>query len=148
MVDKISEIKLRDISDIAYELLAEHGLNDWQFCFDHAKSRAGLCNYGRKIISISKYYAEEVKISEVKNTILHEIAHALVGHSHGHDAAWKVKALEIGCDAKRCHSIKFSLPNWIIECPNGCFSISRYRKNRHLICKYCKIPVVYSKYDV
>ena len=148
MIDQISELKLRDISDIAHELLAKHGLNDWQFCFDHAKSRAGLCNYSKKIISISRSYANEVKISDVKNTILHEIAHALVGHSHGHDAAWKVKALEIGCDAKRCHNVKFSLPRWIIECPNGCFSISRFRKNKNLICKNCKIPVVYKKNNV
>ena len=33
---------------------------------------------------------------EVRDTILHEIAHALVGPGHGHDAVWKAKCVEVG----------------------------------------------------
>ena len=45
-----------------------------------------------------------MKDDHVIDTLLHEIAHALVGHKHGHDAVWRRKALQIGCNGKRCYS--------------------------------------------
>ena len=36
-------------------------------------------------------------------SLLHEIAHALVGRKHNHDAEWKAKAREIGCTGERTH---------------------------------------------
>jgi predicted SprT family Zn-dependent metalloprotease len=44
--------------------------------------------------------------ARIENTILHEIAHALVGCGHGHDLTWKRMALAIGCDGNRCYSEK------------------------------------------
>ena len=38
----------------------------------------------------------------MKNTLLHEIAHALAGHEHNHDEVWKATARSIGCDGCRC----------------------------------------------
>jgi len=39
---------------------------------------------------------EERSDELVRDTLLHEIAHALVGTAHGHDEVWKAKCLEIG----------------------------------------------------
>ena len=78
---------------------------------------------------------------EIKNTILHEIAHALVGSQHGHSQIWRKKAREIGCDASRCHHIVFSKPKYILTCNNKCFEVSRYRVNQSFmqskICSKC-----------
>ena len=41
----------------------------------------------------------------------------LVGPKHGHNEIWKQKALEIGCDAKRCHYVVFSKPTSLIIAP-------------------------------
>lgn len=30
------------------------------------------------------------------DTVAHEVAHALVGPAHGHDAVWRRKAVELG----------------------------------------------------
>ena len=39
--------------------MAEHGLTSpWEFIFDSAKQRAGLCNYTDHQISLSKYIVE------------------------------------------------------------------------------------------
>ena len=73
-----------------------------------------------------------------KDTILHEIAHALVGPSHGHNAIWRRKAREIGCSAMRCHNLTFTKARWIMTCPNGCFAVERYRRKSGLICSSCK----------
>jgi predicted SprT family Zn-dependent metalloprotease len=44
--------------------------------------------------------------AKVKDTILHEIAHALVGAGHGHNHVWKRKCIEIGAKPERCYSSK------------------------------------------
>ena len=91
---------------LANELMTKHGLIEkgWRFEFDHAKRRFGCCHYGTRTISLSRALVELNTEARVQNTILHEIAHALVGHGHGHDNVWKRKALEIGCDGNRCYS--------------------------------------------
>jgi hypothetical protein len=65
-------------------LLREHGLDDWTIVADRAKTRAGVCRYSRREIGISGPLTTLHDESEVLDTILHEIAHALVGPRHGH----------------------------------------------------------------
>lgn len=91
---------------LAINLMEEHGLIEkgWYFEFDHAKRRFGRCSHGRKLISLSRTLVELNGIERVKNTILHELAHALVGPRNGHNEIWRAKALEIGCDGERCYS--------------------------------------------
>jgi predicted SprT family Zn-dependent metalloprotease len=93
---------------LANDLMTEHELIKlgWRFEFDNAKRRFGCCNYTLKLITLSKSLTELNDEARVKNTILHEIAHALVGSGNGHNHVWRKKALEIGCDGKRCYSIK------------------------------------------
>jgi predicted SprT family Zn-dependent metalloprotease len=47
-------------------------------------------------IELSKHYVLRNPEHEVLDTILHEIAHALVGPGHGHDEVWKAKCVEVG----------------------------------------------------
>jgi predicted SprT family Zn-dependent metalloprotease len=99
---------LSDAKTLAVNLMRTHNLiqNGWVFKFDNAKRRFGCCNYRTKTISLSKHLVEINEIGRVRNTILHEIAHALVGRGHGHDDVWKRKAIEIGCDGNRCYSVE------------------------------------------
>ena len=73
--------RLQDVMDLAYRLLAEYGLQNWRVSFDHARRRAGLCNFSTRTISLSRHYAREATLEHITDTILHEIAHALVGPS-------------------------------------------------------------------
>ena len=61
----------------------------WTFCFDHAKRRFGNCKYSKRQIRMSRHFLQNPKITmkNVRNTMLHEVAHAIVGEGHGHDAA-------------------------------------------------------------
>ena len=137
-------MELSDVQLLADRLLNEHELFEkgWSFIFDRAKRRAGSCKFSKKEITLAKAYAEQVDFKEIKNTILHEIAHALVGPKHGHNEIWKQKALEIGCDAERCHYVVFSKPRYKLTCTNRCFEVARYRVSKKIlqsrICSKCK----------
>jgi predicted SprT family Zn-dependent metalloprotease len=97
---------LSDVRILAESLIKQHGLNKqgWIFDFDNAINRCGVCKYRSRRIQLSKHYASLNNEENVKDTILHEIAHALVGAGHGHDHVWRSKAIEIGCKGFRCKS--------------------------------------------
>ena len=136
-------MELNVVKMLADKLLDKHGLIEkgWRFSFDRAKRRAGSCKFSKKEITIAKAYAEQQEVMEIKNSILHEIAHALVGPQHGHSQIWRKKAKEIGCDASRCHHIVFSKPKYVLTCNNRCFEVFRYRVNQSFmqskICSKC-----------
>ena len=90
----------------ASALLREHGLADagWMFKWDNARRRGGQCDYNRKTISMSKYLVPLWTDEQVRNTLLHEVAHAMTGHGAGHGPQWRRIARMIGCDAERTHS--------------------------------------------
>ena len=127
--------------NLATELMQAHGLVGWRFKLDHARRRAGQCDYTHKTISLSRLYIRHADTDHIRDTILHEIAHALVGPHHGHDAVWRQKAREIGCSATRYHNLSFARARWVMTCPNGCFSVERHRKKSGLVCASCKSAV-------
>lgn len=99
-------MNLNQVISLGNQLMKQHGLTSlgWFFELDNAKRRFGVCKYRSRTIGISKYLAVLNDEAQVKDTILHEIAHALVGPGHGHDAVWKRKCIEIGAKPERCYS--------------------------------------------
>lgn len=91
---------------LALELMDQYGLLylGWSFEFDTAKRRFGCCNYTHKVISLSAPLTTANEEAQVKDTILHEIAHALVGYGHGHDSVWKSMCVAIGAKPERCYT--------------------------------------------
>lgn len=98
-------MNLNDAQSLAYQLMRQHGLwPAWSFEFDNSVRRFGVCSHHRKLIGLSKPLTLLNDVSEVRDTILHEIAHALVNGKHGHDNVWKAKCREIGARPVRCYS--------------------------------------------
>lgn len=105
--------------NLAHKLMREHGLTTWNLQFDRAKSRNGYCQGSTKTISLSAYFIRDNVESVVRNTILHEIAHAIVGVSHQHDYVWRAKHIAIGGDGKRCSDNGANVDHaWKGTCPN------------------------------
>jgi predicted SprT family Zn-dependent metalloprotease len=92
--------------NIAKNLIVEHGLSalGWRFNYDRSKRRLGCCKFSKRLITLSPYYTANSEEDTVRNTILHEIAHALVGPRNNHNNVWRCKAREIGCLARRTGS--------------------------------------------
>ncbi|HEY7720133.1 MAG TPA: SprT-like domain-containing protein [Pedococcus sp.] len=124
---------------LARGLLAEHGLHDWRVGLDRAKTRAGACRFARREITLSAPLTRLHSEAEVRDTILHEVAHALVGPSHGHDDVWRATALRIGCSGQRC--VPADAPRvegaWRGTCARGHVRHRHRRPQRPVSCGTC-----------
>ena len=113
---------MQQVEDHAAQLLARHlntgsSATRWRFRFETATARAGICRYTAKTIALSVSFVLRAPWDDIRDTLLHEIAHAIVGPGHGHDAVWQTAARRIGCTAKRCSTVTHSPKRWIEECP-------------------------------
>src|SRR5436305_12159247 len=88
--------RLRRARELARALMDAHGLADWEFRFNRRKRGAGLCLHHRGTIELSLYFVRLNGPDKVRETLLHEIAHALVGPGHGHGPVWPAKAAGLG----------------------------------------------------
>ena len=135
----VPHVDLGDAFAMAEYLLEVHGLEDWEVSYDNAKRRAGICKFGERTLGLSAPLTAVHSEDDVRDTILHEIAHALVGPRHGHDAHWRRVAISIGCSGERCApaDAPSSHAAWLGTCPSG-HTLDRHRRpERVLTCGIC-----------
>ena len=132
-------MEAQDALALARRLLDAHGLPGWTVALDSAKARAGLCRYDRRTISLSRHLIRLHQPQEVEDTVLHEIAHALVGPGHAHDAVWRAQARRLGSSAERC--VPADRPRvtgeWRGACPAGHETSAHRRPVRVKSCGRC-----------
>lgn len=125
---------------MAEQLVQQHGLSGWRVEFDSAKRRAGVCRFGHRVIGLSAPITRVHSQAEVRDTVLHEIAHALVGPSHGHDAVWQATARRIGSTGRRC--VDSEAPavtgSWVGVCAAGHLKDRHRRPERVMSCGQCR----------
>jgi predicted SprT family Zn-dependent metalloprotease len=125
---------------LAAKLFAEHGLTEqgWKFDFSTSSRRIAVCKYQRRLIEFSLHRLGSDR-EVIKDIILHEIAHALVGPKHGHDYVWRSKCREIGAKPNRLSSETVTSKgyNFEIVCSN-CDKVvgRRYRVKQALLDRY------------
>jgi predicted SprT family Zn-dependent metalloprotease len=126
--------------EMTQKLLTQHGLDDWQVRYDAAKRRAGVCRFTDRVIGLSAPLTRLHGADEVRDTALHEIAHALVGPDHGHDAVWRCAARRIGCSGARCVSEGSPrvVGSWLGVCPGGHLKDRHRRPERVVSCGECR----------
>lgn len=125
---------------MAHTLLKKHQLHEWCFKFDHAKRRFGCCNYSNSVISLSRHLTRLNDEDEVRDTLLHEIAHALTP-GDGHGRKWKAKCLEIGAKPERCYQaeeVEQTLAPYYLYCKHCGIEQPRFRRSRRIVaCRDC-----------
>lgn len=113
-----------DLHRLTRTLMDEHGLTDWKIQLGRSKSTAGMCKYGIRTIQMSEPLASVRTDESTRMTVLHEIAHALVGPRHGHDSVWQRKCLEIGGNGLAKYvdlaaEDRAKISRYTGTCPNG-----------------------------
>ena len=125
----------------------------WSYEFDRARNRLGQCDYGRRMLSFSRPYVEANEVEIMQNTVLHEIAHALVGAGEGHNEIWEAKAIYVGAKPERCNSdprIIKPIGPYVFNCKCGSHYFHKLGMyGRELKCKKCDVVnIVCAYYDV
>lgn len=104
-----SDLSEANILDYARQALTELGLNvagyGWQFGTNNSKSNLGQCNYNRRTVEISRHFLGAVPVTDMWNTVLHEIAHAIAGPNAGHGHLWKRVHTALGGTAEATASL-------------------------------------------
>jgi len=104
--DKTGEMEI-----MGNALLDKHGLHDWRISFENLRNAMyapneedkglwGQCDLENKVVRIDWRVGRRFR-----QTMLHEIAHALVGKP-GHGEEWIKKAAEIGCTPQKLSRYK------------------------------------------
>lgn len=135
---------------LARQLMNEHGLSHWTFAFDRAERRFGLCSWTHKRITLSAKLTLLNDIEPVRETILHEIAHALAP-GDGHGPIWRAMCRKLGIPAERCFTEKdVVLParkpsRYEVGCLRCGWWQRRSRLPSHgrLVCRRCHEGVVF-----
>lgn len=131
------------IYQYAIEQMTHYGLLNppypWKFKFDRSVSRFGSCSWRRRTITLSKYLASLNSFTNIKDCILHELAHSLVPPKSGHNAIWRSKAIEIGTNPQRTYGEHVIQPKhpWIGTCLNCGRIKSAYRRTKSACGKCC-----------
>lgn len=150
------------VEQVSDTLLIKHGLKQlgWKFEFDNAARRFGRCSPRRKIISLSRKMTElnlEKNFSQIYDTLLHEVAHALTRERYGtkvksHGYEWKQICREIGGSAERCYDsqkVNTVKGKYVYTCIN-CGHEHYY--HRKLTCKHgcgiCCSKFNHNKFDL
>jgi predicted SprT family Zn-dependent metalloprotease len=123
---------------LARELLTTHGLTGWSFRFNRSRVNMGLCRYGQRTVELSAFFVERNSDEDIRDTLLHEIAHALVGRAAGHGPLWKAMCLRVGARPERL-SFEAKMPEgrWQAVCP-GCGAVHhKHRRPKHMVGWWC-----------
>lgn len=124
---------------LARRLMNEHRLGcQWGFRFSQAKSIFGTCDYAEQYITLSAPMTLLNSEDIVRDTILHEIAHAKAGPKSGHNRVWRAIARAIGCNGLRCCTQEVVTPPKKFEgkCP-GCGKIVWSHRRTRGSCLKC-----------
>jgi len=128
-----------EAANLAQRLMREQGLDAWAFRFNRQKRTMGLCRYHEKLIELSLHFVDRNDEAAVRDTILHEIAHALAGARAGHGPAWKKICVRLGAVPRACGRADMPEGRYRATCPECGRQYSRHRRvpPRHANDYYC-----------
>lgn len=113
------------VSRAILDVLAEHGIHDWEVRFNAARKQLGVARFDLKAITVSTLQFPAGKDATM-DTAMHEAAHVIAGVEAGHGPAWKQVARRLGANPSYAASI----------------DIPRESKSKMMKTRYGNVPVV------
>jgi predicted SprT family Zn-dependent metalloprotease len=123
----------------ARSVMDSFGLNDWAFGWDNARRRLGACHYAKRLVSLSRHLVRLNGPAEIREVMLHEVSHALVGPGHGHGPVWRAMARRLGCRPARCGNADMPTGKWRATCPCCTRAFHRHKKPKRLTGWHCRV---------
>jgi hypothetical protein len=90
--DEFTKLKLLEVLFLTADLFKEYRINDTEFAFSNHFGAYGTCHSNGELITLLLNHAIKSDMAEIKNTLLHEIVHVLVGIENGHNEVWQEQA--------------------------------------------------------
>lgn len=128
---------------LARSLMEDYDFAHWGFAFDRAKTRHGQCDFGKERITLSRYFVEMNEEALVRETILHEIAHAIAGARAGHGPRWQMVARNLGVRPVARKASEMPPGRYRGVCPCGYPHSLHRRPTRSYYCRTCRGDVRY-----
>lgn len=134
-------ISPNDIESLATDLMTKHmpllvELKGWKFSWSNGRHVLGFCSYRERTVNISKRLLDNFNIEQIREVILHEIAHAL-NPGHGHNEVWQSQCKLLGIPAKRCYEdapeIKGRFRYQCPSCKEDWYKMKRFKGNKHCV---------------
>lgn len=100
------------------DLLADNGLTGWRTEISRGRRTIGMCMYNTKTIKLSKYHLEKDDDVYIKDTIIHEVAHAL-NPDDKHGPSWRKTARALGGTGDQYTKHSDYPSKWATMCANG-----------------------------
>ena len=104
----IEKARIDFVESMARQLMAEHGLHDLRFEYRSYMLRMGVYDYSGEIPIIAIDYGHALKsdLERVRDTILHEIAHALTPGC-GHRLKWQEMPRSLGGEMTKVEADRY-----------------------------------------
>lgn len=123
------------------QLLDQNNLSTLEVTFSKTKNALGRCFFQNKEpvrIDLSSYWLAYLTKDELRDTILHEIAHAKAGHEAGHGEKWKKTAQSIGANPKRIADIPPELVKKFQKENSNYVAVCQSCENEHYFDRFTK----------
>lgn len=139
MIGRIMQYSKTRIIELTRKEMERVGLTGWHVTTSNKKSVYGITYHDEKKIEISLPLANASDEESLKETILHEIAHALCSSKVNHGKVWRETYQRIGGNLDHVdHSLdREKLNNWSRRCPNHCKKFSGVIKRTRATCPRC-----------
>lgn len=109
-------MKKSEIARLARALMNQHGYADVPFEWGNTKRRLGAAFFDRegtpKKMQLSALIMPHLNEDEIRDVILHEIAHFNAGRAAGHGYLWRQAARAVGARPERTSD---AVPQWVKE---------------------------------
>jgi predicted SprT family Zn-dependent metalloprotease len=141
-------MEMTQVLALARNLMSSHGFGHLDLTTSNTKRALGRCFYKYDFaqrkhvanrIDLSRVWMTRIPEEQVKDTILHELAHAVAGHEAGHGPTWKSAARRLGANPSRIADlpsemvleIKQEVANYKAVCTkcDNTYFFHRYTKN-------------------